>query len=398
MHIGQQLAAVGCFIVVCGPVDAAIIVQYAAPGGSFAPTTTAAHATASALSDTGSAADLQAGVTLPNSVFLQQNVVSTTPAQAVTNNQFFEFSAAAAPGFFLNLTDLTFNAGRGGSSAPRGWVMRSSLDGFSSTIASGDIGSIQPALTPTSINLGGPAFQHLTSNVVLRLYGYAPSTGVGMFYDDITLNGSVIGNSLVRYEAPGGSFAPTTLAQHISATALTDTGSAADLQTGVTLANSVFLQNNVLATTAAQAVANNQYFEFALGPDAGFQMDLLGVHFEVGRGGSSVPRGWVLRSSLDGFASDIASAEIPTIQPTLTSFDIGLAGPLFEDLQSEVTFRLYDYAPSTGVGAFYDNLMVTGIAEQIVVGAVPEPSSLFLAGIGLVGVLRFRSGKAGHRT
>jgi hypothetical protein len=390
-----RFALAGLFFVsISAPVPAAIITQYTAPGSSFAPTTVAPFTTAGPLNDTGSWADLQPGDTLPNSVFLQQNVASPTPAAGVANNQFFQFSTSASTGFSLNLSNLTFDAGRGGPSTPRGWVLRSSVDSFSSTIATADVNTQQPTMSPFAVNLAAPVFQNL-SDVTFRLYGYAPGTGVGMFYDNLTLNGSVTAPSLVRYEAPGSSFSPTSVGAHVSASALNDTGSWADLQPGDTLPNSVFLQQNVASPTPAAGVANNQFFQFTLAPDAGFQMDVFGLHFDAGRGGPSTPRGWVLRSSLDGFLSDLATSDVNTQQPTLSSFDIDLPDAAFQDLASALTFRLYGYAPESGVGMFYDNLFVFGAAEAIPVvvvptpPAVPEPGSLLLAAIGLIAALRF---------
>jgi hypothetical protein len=260
------------------------------------------------------------------------------------------------------------------------------VDGFASTLASAEIPTQQPALTSASIDLRGPAFQSLASPVTLRVYGYAPGTGVGSFFDDITLSGTVVfASALVRYEAAGGSFAPTSTAANLTAGALNDIGSSADLQAGATLPDSVFLQQNITSANPAAAVANNQYFQFSLGPDAGFEMDLQGLSFDAARGGASTPRGWVLRSSLDGFGSDIASAEVATANPTLSSFGVDLSGPQYQDLQSGLTFRLYGFAPSTGVGMFYDNLTVTGA-----VSAIPEPSTWLLMALGLAGCWRQR--------
>jgi hypothetical protein len=370
----------------CLPARAAIITQYAAPGGSFAPTTVAVGATASPLNETGSAADLQPGATFPNTVFLQQNVVSTTPAQAVSNNQFFQFTVAPQSGRAFNLTDFTFDASRGGASTPRGWVLRSSQDGFGSTIATADVPTQQPTLTSFSASLASPNFQNIMSPLTFRLYGYAPQAGVGMFYDNLTLNGTVTGFELARYEAPGSSFSPTFVAPHILAGALNDTGSAADLQPGATLPNSVFLQQNVVSTTPAAAVSNNQFFQFSLAPESGFSMDVLSLSFDAGRGGASTPRGWALRSSLDGFLSDLATSDVNSQQPTLTAFDIDLPDLPFQDLTSEVTFRLYGYAPGAGVGMFYDNLRIFGFAEPVVAGSVPEPHAWALLALALAGL------------
>ena len=109
---------------------APIIVQYTFPIGNFAPTTTALNVTSAAVNDTGSSADLAQGVAFPNTVYLQQLVLSTTAATAVSNNQFFQFTIGANAGYQLDLSDLTFDAARSGPTTPRGWVLRSSIDGF----------------------------------------------------------------------------------------------------------------------------------------------------------------------------------------------------------------------------------------------------------------------------
>ena len=365
------------------------LAQYAAPGGSFNPTSVAARVSAGPLNDTGSSADLQPGIALTNSVFLEQLVASTDASAAVANNQFFQFHLAPEPGFHLNLSSFSFDAARGGSSTPRGWVVRSSVDGFSSNLGTADIPTAQPTLTSFAVNLSAPAFQNLTSALDFRIYGYAPTaSGVGLFFDNLTVNGTVSGPALVKYEALGGGFAPTTLADQVLASNLNDIGSAASLDTGVALPNSVFLQQLIVSPDAAAAVANEQFFQFTASAATGFELDLLNMTFDAGKGGSSSPRGWVLRSSLDGFTSDIASADIPTVQPTLTGFDVDLSGALFQHITSQVTFRLYDYAPGgSGTGTFYDNIALNGVVQ-----VVPEPTStLVVLGPGALALLRRRA-------
>ena len=262
-------------------------------------------------------------------MFLQQNITSPDAASAVLNNQYFQFSVTPDAGFKFNFTGLTFDAARGGASTPRGWVLRSSLDGFGADISSDVVPTAQPNLTNYSVAFAGAMFNDVLTETIFRFYGFAPSTGVGMFYDNITLNGSVLpANALVKYSAPGGSFAPTEVTGNVTASNLSDVGSSGDLQAGATFPNTVFLQQNITSPDPASAVLNNQYFEFTVAADAGFVMDLTSLTFDAARGGASTPRGWLLRSNLDGFTTDIASAVVPTQQPNLTSFDVDLSGDL----------------------------------------------------------------------
>lgn len=191
---------VGCLLG-APAIAAPLIVQYTFQSGTCtltdptacAATTTASNATATMVNNTGSSADLMYGVAVPNSTFVEQLILSTTAADAVSNNQYFQFTVAANLGYALNLSDLTFDAASGGTSNPRGWVLRSNIDGFGADIATAAIPTIQPAFTPFSIDLTGAAYQGLASPVTFRIYGYAPSApGVGIFYDNLTLNGEVV--------------------------------------------------------------------------------------------------------------------------------------------------------------------------------------------------------------
>ncbi len=364
----------------------AAIVQYAAPGGSFDATTIAANAAASPLNTTGSAAGLQAGAVLPDTVFLQQSITSPDAASAVLNDQYFQFSVTPDPGYKFNFTGLTFDAARGGASTPRGWVLRSSLDGFGADIDTEVVPTATPNLTNYSVALAGAMFSDVLAETTFRLYSFAPSPSVGMFYDNLTLNGSVLpANALVKYSAPGGSFAPTEVSGNLTASDLNANDSGAGLQPGAVFPDTVFLQQNITSPDPASAVLNNQYFEFSVAAEAGFTMDLTSLTFDVARGGASAPRGWVLRSSVDGYATDIATEVVATTQPNLSSFNVDLLTASYQDL-TDATFRVYGYGPSTSIGLFFDNLVLNGSVQ-----AIPEPTTLAALGAGLPMLLLRRS-------
>ena len=84
------------------------------------------------------------------------------------------------------------------------------------------------------------------------------------------------------------------------------------------------------STTPAGAVSNGEYFQFAVAPDVGLRIDCASLTFDVGRGSSSTPRGWVVRSSVDAFQSNVAANTIPTVIPTLTNVQIDLHAPQYQ--------------------------------------------------------------------
>ena len=167
------------------------------------------------------------------------------------------------------------------------------------------------------------------------------------------------------------------MAGNITASPINAIGSAADVEPGNALPNSIYLGLDVRSTKASEAVANNQYFQFSIMPDPGHALDLEALKFTAGRGGVSGPRGWVVRSSADGFAADLGTHDVSTIQPTLTAYDVDLSGPQFQNRTSPTTFRIYGYAPTApNIGVFFDDIDLLG---RGVAASIPEPGSLLLA-------------------
>jgi hypothetical protein len=116
------------------------------------------------------------------------------------------------------------------------------------------------------------------------------------------------------------------------------------------------------STNADQAVANGTYFEFTLIANDGFFLDLDNLMFGAARGGSGTPRGWVLRSSVDGFANNIATADATTVRPDLKLYTVDLSNPVYKDL-TEIIFRIYTYVPAGGQSVEYVDVTVNGFSH-----------------------------------
>ncbi len=115
------------------------------------------------------------------------------------------------------------------------------------------------------------------------------------------------------------------------------------------------------STTLPGAVTANSYVQFTLTPDGGNQLNLTNLTLNAARGGGETPRGWGLRSSLDGYASNISGPnDIPTQRPTWTGYNIDLSGAQFQGLTAAITFRVYFYSPATGSTVEMDDITVNG--------------------------------------
>lgn len=170
-----------------------VLVQYTFTGGTFNPTTLNSGLTADAINTTGSTATIiTSGVTITNTMNYNQNSGSTSAALAITNNSFFQFTVTPNAGNFLNLGNLSFEAAKGGASAPRGYDLRSSLDSYATSISSAEITTVATVGSPVfqnfSIPLSGPSYLNISSPVTFRLYGYTPTVSATLTWNSITLS------------------------------------------------------------------------------------------------------------------------------------------------------------------------------------------------------------------
>jgi hypothetical protein len=182
-------------------------------------------------------------------------------------------------------------------------------------------------------------------------------------------------------------FAPSSVAAGLIATPVTDPAGTVGIEissAATTPAGAPFLRLDPQGSSpdAATAVANNKYYEFSLTGDAGNTLNLTNLEFDVMRGGAGTPRGYVVRSSLDSFASNLSQADVETVRPNYTHIIV----PLSALNVPGVTFRIYSYSPAGGSSLDYDNITVNG-------DVVPEPSTLGVLALAGLTLLARRSGR-----
>ncbi|MEM9702323.1 MAG: PEP-CTERM sorting domain-containing protein [Planctomycetota bacterium] len=151
---------------------------------------------------------------------------------------------------------------------------------------------------------------------------------------------------------------------------------------------------SVPVSAAAVTPATDTYFSFTLAPTAGAQLTLDAtdsITATMRRYGGDADTGFALRSSLDGFTSNVAVATpFATGQNQSFAFDVGSG---FQNLVGPVEFRGYIFNPSgSDIGfAFRESLLFNnddGLNDFAVFGtltaaAVPEPSAVLLVTLGL---------------
>jgi len=113
---------------------------------------------------------------------------------SIDHNAFFQYGLTANSGYYLQLNTLSLSlrrstTGTAAGSGPQNWVLSSSLDGYTSVIASGAL-----TLNYQTFSVTLPAaFQSIASTVTFRLYGYNSVTTSGgdnrFVMDNITITG-----------------------------------------------------------------------------------------------------------------------------------------------------------------------------------------------------------------
>lgn len=180
-----------------------VVATFAAnPGAEFSPSYQIAGMGVSSLRTDGSQTALVAGISVPGSVFLFVEQGMSLPA-AKANDQYFEFALVPAPGNRATLTELSFDASRGGAAAPRGWGVYSSIDGFSQLLGTAEIPTVQPFFGNFSVDLS--TLPEFDEELILRIYAYGPEVqGSGIFFDNISVVGSVVPEPGSAVLAAGG--------------------------------------------------------------------------------------------------------------------------------------------------------------------------------------------------
>lgn len=113
------------------------------------------------------------------------------PTGSVTSStDYIEVSIAPVASYEMTLTSFQFDERRSGT-GPRNWEVRSSLDGYTSTLGSGSIPDNTTWRCDHSVSLG-VAFQDLTGSVTFRVYGYNAEGSLGTHrFDELQVFGTI---------------------------------------------------------------------------------------------------------------------------------------------------------------------------------------------------------------
>ena len=320
-----------------------------------------------------------------------------TTAAALDASDDFSFTVAPAAGKSMNLRALQLDERRSATGI-RSWAVRSSLDGFAADLALFTVPDDTLARTQT-VQL--PAqFRNLAAPVEFRIFGFQAEAAGGTWrVDNVALIGGlspICGNGFIdtgeqcddgNAASHDGCSATCTieLVAQFSFTGATGTEAtfAANLADPALAATPVMSRGaGVTPSTAADAFSASgwttaaaldasDYFSFTVTPAAGNAMNLRTLQLDERRSATGIRSGAV-RSSLDGFATDLALFTVP--DDTLTRTQTIPLPAQFQSLAAPVEFRIFGFQAEAAGGTWrIDNVAVIGGLAQACGNGVVDP-------------------------
>ena len=197
------------------------------------------------------------------------------------------------------------------------------------------------------------------------------------------------GQSIAAYNFDSGSAASIDSQPDSTASNFDVSSIAATISSGT---GTVFIAASDTTNSEANAISGNDYYSFTITPDSGFEFDLTELDFgtefsSTDADVTGLEASYVVRSSVDGFASNIGSTFIEDFESTstlsFTNRTVSLSATDFQNVASAIEFRIYTYDNSGAATRLsrVDNVILTGT-----VNAIPEVNS-FSALLGFAAVM-----------
>jgi len=206
--------------------------------------------------------------------------------------------------------------------------------------------------------------------------------------------GTARGAIITQYAFTGATLnrSATTVDGNVTAGNITDSPTVNGNATSVLIrTNGVGYPSEVLSAARANfnesSVRANVFFTFTVSPNAGMELDLSSLTFNVAQGGGTAStRDYEVRSSVDNFATSLTNIVlIPTVRPTFTPVSVTLSAAPFQNLTAPVTFQVHFFTPGVSQNVDFDDITLNGT-----VSAVPEPHGLAMLSAACAWMLRRR--------
>jgi hypothetical protein len=121
----------------------------------------------------------------------------------------------------------------------------------------------------------------------------------------------------------------------------------------------LIVRTNATSTTAENT---NSYFSISFNVNPNYVCNITSLSFNVGKGGDSDPRGYLIKSNIDNYQSVLGGVQLPTgpqqpLQPT--TIDISSLNNL-----QQLTLRFYVYTPEEERSVDFNNITINGVIKS----------------------------------
>jgi hypothetical protein len=126
------------------------------------------------------------------------------------------------------------------------------------------------------------------------------------------------------------------------------------------------VQTNATSTTPDNT---NSYFSISFSVNPSYMCDITSLSFNVGKGGTADPRGYIIKSNIDNYQSVLGGAELPTgpqQAPQPTQINISS----LKNLQ-QLTLRFYVYTPAAEKSVDFNNITINGLIHSMQNNSAP---------------------------
>lgn len=324
------------------------------------------------------------------------NCNTGSEAAAITGNDYVEFPVVPKAGYEVRLDSLILRWRFSVSSTNVIHSVRTSTDGYATTLGTTTTQSnaTANANNTTKIVLTQPLYETDTFRIRIyiagpsgggtagRIYRFSDGTTNNSFNDDIALWGRVsVLNTLLQsfdFSTSAGSetsrrtyFADTTSIDSSLVTITRGGGVNSQTTTAGSYGGSTFA-----ASSQANAVSANEFFQFALNPKTFYEYALERIQIRYFSVATTGPTSYALRSSRDNYVATLATGTLTRGANSVLSMQLNA---LFVT-DSNITFRMYLWgtAATTGDFRFTDGTSNTTFNHDIAfygrgaVGDIPE--------------------------
>ncbi|MGC4046499.1 MAG: PEP-CTERM sorting domain-containing protein [Armatimonas sp.] len=205
------------------------------------------------------------------------------------------------------------------------------------------------------------------------------------FFTRVLLAGTALGlvstgahAQLAQWSFTGNVLTPTTVGSNVTASSIANNslqsfGAVTNLLQAAPASGATGGNNNMTGAVAAKS-----FFEFTLTPNTNYAVSISSFSFSAGFPNNTSA---VLRSSVDNYTADLGT--VANQGSTLSPYSFSLSSvSALQGRISPITFRVYVHGANANTASQFDNLTLNGTTAL-----VPEPGSLALIGLGLVGVV-----------